>query len=117
MLTPEQIMLIGFIATALTLVLKLLAQYFGYVPGRGPLTVLLYVISFVLGGLRTGVYLPVFPPFVDPITFVAAVLQFVADLLAMIAPVVGIATLIYNVLYEKVVVPAIVKVAGLRGAK
>ena len=35
MLSPEQIMLVGFIATALTLALKLLAQWFGYVPGRG----------------------------------------------------------------------------------
>lgn len=107
MLTPEQIMLIGFIATALTLGLKLLAQYFKYVPGRAPLTIVLYVVSLILGGLWTGVYLPVFPPFVDPVTFVAAVLQYVSALLALAAPVVGVATLIYNLLYEKVVVPAV----------
>jgi len=116
-LTSEQIMLIGFIATALTLALKLLAQYFKYVPGRAPLTIALYVISLLLGWLWTGFVLPAFPPFVDVLTFAAGVLQFISDLLAMIAPVVGIATLIYNLLYEKVVVPAIVKVAGLRGAK
>ena len=114
MLSPEQIMLVGFIATALVLALKLLAQWFGYVPGRGPLTVLLYVISFVLGGIWTGVYLPPFPPSADPVSIVANVLQFVADLLAMLAPVAGIATLIYNLLYEKVVVPAIKKVNELK---
>jgi hypothetical protein len=114
MLSPEQIMLVGFIATVLTLALKLLAQYFGYVPGRAPLTIALYIISLVLGGIWTSVYLPPFPPFVDPLSFAAAVLQFVADLLAMVAPVVGIATLIYNLLYEKVVVPAVAKVRELK---
>ena len=113
-LTSEQIMLIGFIATVLTLGLKLLAQYFNYVPGRAPLTIALYVISLVLGGLWSGIFLPAFPPFVDVLTFGAAVLQFISDLLAMVAPVVGIATLIYNLLYEKVVVPAVAKVRGLK---
>lgn len=117
MLTPEQIMLVGFIATALTLALKLLAQWFGYVPGRAPLTVALYAISFVLGGIWTGIFLPVFPPVVGPVEFVAAVFQYVADLLAMLAPVAGIATLIYNLLYEKVVVPAMAKVRKVYEAK
>jgi len=106
-------MLIGFIATALTLGLKLLAQYFNYVPGRAPLTIALYVISLVLGGLWSGIYLPAFPPFVGPVEFAGAVLQFVADLLTMVAPVVGIATLIYNLLYEKIVIPAVAKVREL----
>jgi hypothetical protein len=114
-LTAEQIMLIGFIATVVTLALKLMAQYFGYVPGRAPLTVALYVVSLVLGGTWSGIFLPTFPPFVDPVTFVSAALQFVADLLTMAAPVVGIATLIYNILYEKVVVPAVIKVREFRG--
>jgi hypothetical protein len=117
MLSPEQIMFIGFVATAITLALKLLAQWGGYTPGRAPLTILLYAVSLVLGGIWTGVYLPPFPPFADPVSFVGAALQFVADLLAMLAPVVGIATLIYNLLYEKVVVPAVAKVRELRGAK
>lgn len=117
MLTPEQIMLVGFIATAVTFGLKLLAQYGGYVPGRAPLTITLYVVSFVLAGIWTGVFLPVFPPVVGPVEFVAAVFQYVADLLAMLAPVAGIATLIYNLLYEKVVVPAMAKVRKSYEAK
>ena len=113
-LTPEQIILVGLIASALTLVLKLLAQWAGYVPGRAPLTIVLYVIAFVLAGVWNGISFPPFPPFTDPVSFAAAVLQFAADVLALAAPVVGLATLIYNLLYEKVVVPAVRKVASLR---
>ncbi len=109
-LSPEQVILVGLIASALTLGIKLLAQWFGYVPGRAPLTIVLYVIAFVLAGVWNGITFPPFPPFVDPVSFIAAVLQFAADILALAAPVVGLATLIYNLLYEKVVVTAVQKV-------
>jgi hypothetical protein len=106
MLSSEQVMIVGLVATVLTFFLKILAQYFGFSPNRGMLTVALYGVSLGLAGLWGGATIPTFPPFADPVTFVSGVLQFVADLLANVAPVVGIATLIYNVLYEKVVVPA-----------
>ena len=104
-LSPEQVLLVGMIASAITFVLKLLADWFGFKPGRGPLTIVLYVVALGLSGLWTGVFIPQFPPSTDPVSFAGAVLKFIADLLAMAAPVVGLATLIYNLLYENVVVP------------
>lgn len=98
-------MLVGFLATAITLAVRLLAQNGGVKIGRVAINIVLYAVALLLSGAWTGVYLPPFPPFSDPITFGAAVLQFVAEVLANAAPVVGLATLIYNLLYEKVVVP------------
>jgi hypothetical protein len=113
-MTSEQIVFVGLLASAITLGLKLLANWFDYRPGRGLLTVALYLVSLGLAGLWTGIFLPPFPPFSDPLTFAAAVLAFVADLLALAAPVLGLATLIYNLLYEKVVVPLSIRVMAFR---
>jgi hypothetical protein len=104
-LDPEQIMFVGLLASAAVFVLKLLADWFGYQPGRGPLTVALFAVSVVLAGIWSGVFLPPFPPYADPLSFANAVLQWVAELLAMATPVVGMATLIYNILYTKVFEP------------
>jgi hypothetical protein len=104
-MTAEQIMLVGFLATLITLTLRLLAQWGGINVGRAVINIVLYVIALLLGWVWTGVLLPTFPPFADSVSFVAALLQFASELLVSVAPVVGIATLIYNLLYDKVVVP------------
>ena len=104
-MTSEQVFFVGLLASALTFGIKLLAQWFGFNPGRAAVTVFLYLVALVLAGIWSGIALPPFPPFADPVSFVAAVFAFVADVLASAAPVVGLATLIYNLLYEKVIVP------------
>lgn len=104
MLTAEQVIFVGLLASAIIFVLKLLFGWFGYQPGRGTLTILLYVVSLVLGGLWTGVYLPTYT---DPV-------QFIADLLALAGPVVAMATLIYNILYKAVVAPVEVRVVAMK---
>jgi len=108
-LTPEQIFFLGFLATLITTVLNVVFKFFGKSVGRGVLSVILFFISLGLAVLWNGpVILPPFPPFTDVISFVGAILVYFASLLSLVGPLVAFATLIYNVLYEKVVVPAII---------
>jgi hypothetical protein len=95
-LSAEQVFWVGLIASAITYGLKLVAQWSGWKPGRGVLTVALYVVALVLGGLWSGVYVPQYNG--DPV-------QWTAELLAMLGPIVGVATLIYNLLHARVIVP------------
>lgn len=109
-MSPEQIMLAGFVASAIVYGLKMLAQWFDVHPGRLELTIVLYVVSLGLGWLWTGVIVPAFPPFTDPVTFVAALLQYVSLWLVAVGPILATATLVYNLLYEKVIVPLSAKI-------
>lgn len=97
MLSAEQILVLGLVATALTFVLRVLATYANLRLGRVVVNVILFVVATGLGVVWSNVTLP---PFSDNIAV------WVGALLQMVTPIVGIATLIYNLLYEKVVVPA-----------
>lgn len=101
--TEVQMYVIGVIASALLYGLKLLAARFPQVKiKREWLTILLYVVAFLLSLFWGGVVLPAFGTFTDPLTFVAAVFGWITALLIALAPSVSFATLIYNVLLKRV---------------
>lgn len=100
MLSAEQIFILGALATALTFILRLLATYVGINLGRIGVNVLLFVVSVLFAVVWSDFQLPPFSG--NPVEFLAAIVQ-------MVTPLVGMASLIYNVLYEKVVVPITAK--------
>lgn len=104
-MTNEQMILLGLIATALTFVLRQISIWFNYVPSRAVVNIGLFAIALGLALNWTPVDLPTFPPYVDPSQFVGALLVYLGEILAVASPVVGVATLVYNVLYDKVVLP------------
>ena len=103
----EQIILIGLIASAITFGLKVAATYANYKPGRVVVNIVLYVVSVVLAVQWSGAMLPTFPPFDTNIgVFIMALWNYLNAWIAVGAPILGSASLIYNLFYEKVVVPA-----------
>mgnify|MGYP001613732129 CR=1 FL=1 len=104
-MTPEQLIFVGLLASVITFVLRLVVQYLGYYPSRAVVNIGLYVIATLLAIQWAEIVFPPFPPYTDPTTFVVALLAWAAAWLEVGAPVVGLATLIYNLLYEKVVIP------------
>lgn len=109
-MSESQIILIGLIASLLTWGLKILATYAKYKPSRVIINVALYIVSAGLAIVWAGAVLPTFPPFDPNIgAFVAALWAYLNAWIALAAPILGSATLIYNLLYEKVVVPAFAK--------
>ena len=101
-LTPQQVMLLGFVASVATLALRILATRFNYKPGRLVVNIGLFVVSGALAAAWTKHALP---PLTEDIG------AYVSALFLLAAPVVGFATLIYNALYSQVVVPAFAKFA------
>jgi hypothetical protein len=96
--------LVGLIASVTVWLLAQLSIRFGYTPKRFVLTVILYVVSVLLA-LRGGVELPMrvvcngdIPACVD------AYWLYANQWLLVAAPVLATATIIYNVLYEKVII-------------
>ena len=71
------------------------------------------MISAVLAVAFSVVTLPAFPPFSDAPSFMAALVEFIGQLLALAAPIMGLAYLIYNVLLQKVLEVLRVRVRGL----
>ena len=92
-LTPEQLVLISVVATVLTAALKLLANWQGYKPSKAVLTSVVSVLSIVLAVLFDVPELPTY----------GNLLQYLGDWIATISPYVGLATLIYNYLLDKLV--------------
>ena len=105
MLTPQQIIIIGIVASALTFGLRALATYFNLHLGRFLANVLLFVVS---AGLAVAWTKPTLPPF-D--TNIAAWLQ---ALFVLAAPIIAFASVIYNALYDQVVVPLWARFAKLK---
>jgi len=71
--------------------------------GRGWLTALVYVVSGLLAFAWSAPLFPAFPAWSnDMALFVPALFKWFNDLLILVGPVVGFATLIYNVLWAKV---------------
>ncbi len=96
-LTPEQIMLIGLIASGVSQVLKILLEKLGYNPGRVVVNVGLFVVATALSFLWAR---PDLPPIEDPAAFAVALAE------AAVA-VFGFGSLIYNLLLRDTVYPAI----------
>jgi len=108
----DQIILIGLIASLITFGLKIAVMYANFHPNRVVVNVGLYVVSAVLAVSWAGAVLPTWPPFDPNIgVFVAALWLYLNAWIALAAPVMGSATLIYNLLYEKVVVPVFARFA------
>lgn len=101
--STAQIYVIGLLASALVSVLKFVsARWPKVVIKREWLTVALYVISLGLSVAWSGLTLPVFAAFSDPISFAAACLGWANALLLALAPSVAFATLIYNILLKRI---------------
>jgi len=101
-LSEVQLFVIATLATIIVYLLKLVAQYFKWTPGRGWLSVFLYLVAGALAFAWGQFVLPAFPPFSDPVSFVSASLVWLSNLLVLLGPVVALATLIYNVLAKQV---------------
>jgi len=109
-MSEEQIILIGLIASLLTWGLKILATYANYKPSRITINVILYLVSVFLALSWAGAAIPNFPPFDGNIgAFATALWDYFNAWIAVAAPIVGSATLIYNILYERVMMPAFAK--------
>jgi len=102
MLTPEQIIIIGIAASALTFVLRALATYGNIHLGRFLANVLLFIVSL---GLTVFFTHPVLPPISTDIS------AWIMAVVALISPLVAFASLIYNMLYDQVVVPLWARIA------
>lgn len=97
MLTPEQVLIVGLVASLVTQLLKFVAEKLGYVPGQEVKVAALFVISVALAAAFG---LPKLPPISDPFEFAQA-------LLAAASGVLGVATLAYKLLAEKIVFPGV----------
>ena len=80
-MTPEQMLVLGFIASAITLVLRVLLTYGNIRVGRVVVNIALYVIAAGVAIAWSGVTLP--PPNADIGTYIAA-------LFALAAPMLGV---------------------------
>ena len=95
-LSPDNLALIGIVASVATQALRLVARYLGYIPTREVANLGLLVISVVLASWFFG--LPIVAAG-DPLAFAQALIQ-------AAAAVFGSAALVYNVLLDKVLLPA-----------
>ena len=92
-LSPEQIFIVGAIASVIGVIVKLLtAKISGFSISKFWMTIIVSVVSFVLAVVFN---LPALPEYLDPI-------QYVAAWLALISGYLGSATLIYNLLLDKI---------------
>ena len=97
-MTEVQLFAIGLVASVIVWLLKLAKANVQ----SGWLTVGVYVVSLALAFLFAPLALPVFPPFVDLVTFAPAFIAWVGALLIPLSAFVGFATLIYNTLLKSV---------------
>ena len=95
LLSPENLVVIGLVASVVTQALRLLANHYGYKAPREVASVALFVISVALAVAFFG--LPQISGG-DPSVLAGALLQ-------AAAAVFGSAALIYNVLLDKVLLP------------
>ena len=95
-MTPEQTIFVGILASAITFILRLLATYANIRVGRLVVNIVLYLVA---AGVAVAWAQPALPPFGEDVA------AFIVALFELAAPVVGVATLVYNALYKQVVVP------------
>jgi len=100
-LSEVQLVFAGIVASAALWILRLLTER-GYQPNKEVVAIALYVISFVMALIFMSVTFPPFPPFTDAPTFIGALLTYIAQLLEVAAPVVGMAFMVYNWILKRV---------------
>lgn len=106
-LTPEQLMILGFAASAITWLIKAWQEKSGKPISREILTGILFALSVVFALLFAFPALPSLPPAgTDPSQMSQAILEFISALIAAAGGVVGFATLIYNFLLKRILVAA-----------
>jgi hypothetical protein len=90
-LDASQVILIGFVATVVAQIIKIVAAKLGKQPGRVAITLTAFGLSLVLAVIWAR---PSIPAWGDP-------MQFLNELIMMAGSVLGFATIIYNVLLDK----------------
>jgi len=103
--TEQNLILLGAVAAALTFGLRILATYANVKIGRVVMNVILFVISWIFAGSWAGLDFPSIP------SDVGEVYNWLNACLLLITPILGTASLIYNILYNKVVMPLTAKLA------
>ena len=93
---PVQLFVIGLVATLVAQVLKILFSRWGWRPGKAGITLIAFVLSM---GLAVAFNVPELPSAVDPMEFAKA-------LISAASTIMGPATIIYNLLLEKLLVYA-----------
>lgn len=101
--TAEQVILLGAVATALTFVFRLLFQYFKVQIGRVWVNVILFGVSLFFAGTWANLAFPPLP------VEIGGYWDWLNASALLIMPIFGVASFIYNLLYSKVLMPLTVK--------
>jgi hypothetical protein len=102
-ITPEQVIIIGFIAAGLGQLLKVGTALLGVKLDRKWLTVALFVISVAIAYLWAAPILPAFPvQDANPAVFGGAIVGWIGSVVSVASVIIGFATLIYNLILQKV---------------
>jgi hypothetical protein len=102
-LKPEHILVIGVLATVLAQIVKLLAARGGTKLGKTPISAGVFIVAVALAAWWMWPALPAVPASSgDPAAYALAILGFVGQLIAAASGVFGFATLIYNLLLQRV---------------
>jgi len=102
-ITPEQVIIIGFIAAALGQLLKVLVALIGVKIDRKWLTIALFAISLAISYLWAAPIVPAWPAMdADPAVFGGAIVGWIGSVISVASVIIGFATLIYNLLLAKV---------------
>lgn len=104
-ITEQNLIVLGAVASALTFALGTLAKYAKVKIGRVAMNGILFVISAIFAGSWAGLSFPPLP------SDIGAAYGWLNACLLLITPILGTASLIYNILYSKVVVPLTEKLA------
>lgn len=94
-MSEYQIFIIGLVASVVVWIIREVTRRGKEIPSA-VLTIGVYVVSLILAVWWTPVQFPPFPPYTDPVTFAAAFLAFLNDVLAIVGGYVAFAVLIYQ---------------------
>ena len=102
-LTELQIWLVVIAATTLVWIIKQAFVLFPkWTPKEGVLSWFVYGVSYLLAVYFAGYQLPVLPVFGGPVEFVPQLLSWITDVLTGVGTIAGLAFLVYNTLWKKV---------------
>lgn len=91
-LLPEQIFIVGLVASALGVIIRLLSAKFGTELSKFWMTIIVAVVAVVLAVVFN---LPTLPEYVDPFQYIGAWIGILSGYL-------GMATAIYNLILSKI---------------